>query len=108
MGVQIIQDDPHYLDLGVGLVHQPTHLVGEVNHGAALGDGHVPPAPQRLTGQEQVARALPAVLVVLAPASEALRAIVSRIEEHPHTAHPNWKWRLSIGTARVEHRRKNA
>ncbi len=53
MGVQIIQDNPHHLGIRVGLVHQPTHLMGEVLPGPALGDGHVPPTPQRLTGQEQ-------------------------------------------------------
>ena len=67
MGVQIIHDNSHYLDLRVSLIHQPTHLVGEVLAGPSLGDGHVPPTPQRFTGQEQVPGSLPPVLVVLAP-----------------------------------------
>ena len=45
--------------------HQPTHLMGEVLYGAPPGHRHVTPARQRLTGQEQVADALPPVLVVL-------------------------------------------
>ena len=66
MGVQIVQNHPHYLGLRVGLIRQPTHLLGEVLGGAPLGQRHVTPAGQRLTGQEQVAGSLPPVLVVLA------------------------------------------
>ena len=65
MSVQVVHDHPHDLGLRVSFVHQPTHLLGEVPHGAPLSDRHLPPAGQGLTGQEQVAGALPAVLVVL-------------------------------------------
>ena len=65
MSVQIVQDQPHHLGFRVGFIHQPAHLVGEVLHGAPLGDRHMPPAGQGLTGQKQVAGALPAILVVL-------------------------------------------
>ena len=34
VGVQIVQDHPDRLDLRVGLVHQPAHLMGEVLHRA--------------------------------------------------------------------------
>ena len=65
VSVQVVQDDPDHLDLRIGLVHQPSHLLGKVLHRAPLGHHHVPPAGLRLTGQEQVACALPPVLVVL-------------------------------------------
>ena len=67
MGVQIIECDPHHLGLWIGFIHQPTHLMGEVLYGAPLGHRRLPPARQRLTGQEQVARPLPPVLLVLTP-----------------------------------------
>ena len=38
--VQIIQDNPHHLGLRtnlIGVIHQPTYLVGEVLLGSALG-----------------------------------------------------------------------
>ena len=73
VGVQIVQDHPDRLDLRVGLVHQPAHLMGEVLHRAAPGHRHMPPACQRLASQEQVARTLPAVLVVLTPWPSRLR-----------------------------------
>ena len=63
--VQVVHDHPHHRGLRVSFVHQPTHLMGEVLHGAPLGHRHMTPARQRLTGQEQVADALPPVLVVL-------------------------------------------
>ena len=67
VGVQVVQDHSDYGYLGVRFIHQPAHLVGEVLHGAPLRNRHVPPAGQGLTGQEQVAGARPAVLVVLPP-----------------------------------------
>ena len=55
----VVHDHPHHRSLRVSFVHQPTHLMGEVLHGAPLGHRHMTPARQRLTGQEQVADALP-------------------------------------------------
>ena len=65
--VQVVHDHPHHRGLRVSFVHQPTHLMGEVLHRAPLGHRHMTPARQRLTGQEQVADALPPVFVVLSP-----------------------------------------
>ena len=48
MGVQVVQDDPHHIGLGIGFVHQPLHLLGEVHERAPVGDGDVPPATVRL------------------------------------------------------------
>ncbi len=73
MSVQVIQNNSHHRGLRVGLIHQPTHLTGEVLLGPPLGDGHVSPALQRLAGQEQVPGALPSVLVVLSPRLSRLR-----------------------------------
>ena len=57
--------------MGVGGVHQPAHLAGEVRHGASFGDGVIgqgahAPAGQGFAGQEDVAGASAAVLIVLA------------------------------------------
>ena len=40
-GVQVVEYQPDHRDVGVGIVHQPLHLMGEVLHGALLGNGHV-------------------------------------------------------------------
>ena len=56
MRVQIVENQPNHRDIGVGLIHQPPHLLSEVLHGALPGYRHVAPAPARLTGEEQVAR----------------------------------------------------
>jgi len=72
MRVQVVHDDTYHRDLGVGLVHQPSHLFSEVLSRPSLGDGYMPPAPQGLTGQKQVAGALPSVLVILAAYSSRL------------------------------------
>ena len=64
MGVQIVQDYSDHRDVGICLVHQPSHPVGEVHHGAALGDGHVAPTRTGFTEQEEVASALTPVFVV--------------------------------------------
>ena len=65
VGVQVVQDQANHRDLRVSLVHQPAHLVGEVLGGAPLRHCHVAPARPGLAEQEQVAGALPPVLVVL-------------------------------------------
>ncbi len=57
--VQVVHDHPNHRCIRISFVHQPTHLTGEVFRGAPLGHRHLPPARQRLTGQEQVADALP-------------------------------------------------
>ena len=35
MRVQIVENQPNHRDIGVGLIHQPPHLLSEVLHGAA-------------------------------------------------------------------------
>ena len=67
MGVQIIQNHPDHRDIGIGLIHQPAHLMPEVLGGAPLGNRHVPPAGQGLAGHGQIPGSLPPVLVVLTP-----------------------------------------
>ena len=44
MGVQIVQDHPDHFGLGVGLLRQPAHLMGEVHLGAPLRYLHMAPA----------------------------------------------------------------
>ena len=72
VGVQIVEDHADHGRVGIRCVNQPLHLVGEVLHGAALGDSHMAPASQWLAEQEEVAGAALAVLVVLAPRSSRL------------------------------------
>ena len=67
MRVQIVENQPNHRDIGVGLIHQPPHLVSEVLFGALFRYFCVPPACQGFAGQEQVPGALPPVLVVLTP-----------------------------------------
>ena len=66
VGVQVVQNQPDYRNVGIGLIHQPPHLVGEVLLGAPLRDFHVSPPCFGLAGQEQVAGPFPPVLVILA------------------------------------------
>ena len=73
MGVQIVQDHSNHLGLRVDLLHQPAHLMGEVHLGAPLRHRHMPPAGQRLAGQEQVPGPSPDVLVVLPLGTPRLR-----------------------------------
>ena len=79
VGVQIVQDDPDHGGVGIGCVHQPAHLVGEVLHGAAFGDGDVAPASPGFAEQEEVAGAAPAVLVVPVSTGQALASGSSRL-----------------------------
>ena len=72
VGVQVVKDHADHWGGGIGHIHQPLHLVSEVLHGAAFGDGYVAPAGQGFTGQEEIAGAAPTVLVVLAPRSPRL------------------------------------
>ncbi len=65
--VQIVQNHPHHRGIGVSLIHQPAHPVGEVLPGAPFRDRHVSPARQGLAGQEDVARTGAAILVILTP-----------------------------------------
>ncbi len=43
VSVKVVQNHPHLLGFGVVLVNQPSHLLGEVNRGAPLGDLNVTP-----------------------------------------------------------------
>ncbi len=74
------------------LIHQPTHLVGEVLPCPALGDGHLPPAPQRLTGQKQVARTLPAGVAIggerLLPSDPNSRSTYAYMAQRPLALNP--------------------
>ena len=67
VGIEIVQHQADHRDIGVGLVYQPAHLMGDVLGGAPLGHFHVPPPGQGFAEQEQVAGALPPLLVVLPP-----------------------------------------
>ena len=67
VGVQIVQYHSNHRSIGVGHVNQPAHLVGEVRHGASFRDRHVAPASQGFAGQEQIAGAGAAILIVLPP-----------------------------------------
>ena len=57
VSVQVVEDHANHWGVGIGHVHQPLHLVGEVVNSAPLGAGHLSPARQGLAGQEEVAGA---------------------------------------------------
>lgn len=59
------EDYANHGRVGIGPVHQPAHLAGEVPHGAALRDGHVAPAGQGFAGQEEIAGAGTPILISL-------------------------------------------
>ena len=64
VGIQVVQHHTNLLRLGVGLVRQPPHLVGEVPHPTSLGDRHMAPTPQWLAEHEQITGAVAPVLIV--------------------------------------------
>ena len=72
MGVEVIQHHSDLLCFGVSFINQPPHLMGEVNHGAAFGHVHVPPARQGLAEQEQVAGPITFIFIVKSPWSSRL------------------------------------
>ena len=39
VGVQIVKNHPYHWSVGIGYIHQPLHLVGEVLQGTAFSDG---------------------------------------------------------------------
>src|SRR3990172_5310319 len=57
---------PHPVRLGIAFIHQPLHLLGEVQQGATFGDGDVPPTTLRLEEHKQIAGAVALVLVIVA------------------------------------------
>ena len=67
VGVQVVQNHPGHRDAGIGLVHQPSHLMGKVLHGAPLCYRHMAPAPAGFAGEKQVAGPIPQAFVVLTP-----------------------------------------
>ena len=50
MGVEVVENHPDHWDIGISFIHQPAHLMGEVPGGAPLGNRHMPPACQGLSG----------------------------------------------------------
>ena len=45
MGVQIVESQSNYRNIGIGVIHQSPHPVGKVLHGAPLCYRHMAPAP---------------------------------------------------------------
>ena len=66
MGVEVVEDHPHLLGLGVMLVHQPPHSQGEIHRRASIGDVQVSPSSLGLEEREDVDHTLALVLVVVA------------------------------------------
>ena len=67
MGIEVVENHPDHRHIGVGLIHQPAHLMGEVPSGAPLRYRHMPAARQGLDEMEQVAGALAPVFEILPP-----------------------------------------
>ena len=66
VGVEVVHYHTDTFRMGIVHVDQLLHLGREVQLGAPLGYRHLAPASQRLDGDEDVRRALPPVLVVMA------------------------------------------
>ena len=50
VSVQIVEDHADHWGMGIGHIHHPAHLVGEVLHSTSFRDGQVAPAGQGLAG----------------------------------------------------------
>src|SRR5919106_5159941 len=66
MGVEIIQDYPNHLRVGITVVDQPPHLVREVMHGALHSHLDMPPAGLRLAHEKQITGSIALILIVIA------------------------------------------
>ena len=64
--VQIVQNCSDHWHAGLGLVHQPSHPVGEGMDGTLPCDRHMAPASLGVTGEEQVAGSASHILVAQA------------------------------------------
>ncbi len=65
MGIEIVHD--HHSGFGIWEmnVHQITHTMGPINHGASVGDFDMPPGFQRGKEHEQVAGSVAFIFVVI-------------------------------------------
>src|SRR6185369_6137063 len=64
--IEIVQDYPDHLGLGVALIDQPLHLVSEVLHGTLCRYRHVPPPRLGLTEEKEIAGAVAFVFIIIA------------------------------------------
>lgn len=78
MCVEVVQDQLNDLRLRVTIIHQPLHLMGEIQRGASLGHFDVSPSGLRLDEQKEVARAIALVLVI-----KTLRMTGQGRQRHP-------------------------
>ncbi len=86
-GIEVVQHNSYHRRIRVSLVCQPAHLLGEALGGAPLRYRHMPSARQWLAEEEQVAGALPPVLVILPPGFPGLR------RKGQHGRRPATGWR---------------
>src|SRR5262245_43014365 len=66
MRIEIVQHDPNHAGFWVAFVHQPLHLVGEVDPRTLLRHMHMAPAGLRFHEEKKVARAVALVFVITA------------------------------------------
>lgn len=64
MGVQVVHDQHDALGVGIVHVDQLLNEVRPILLGAPLGDLSLTPTAQRLAGDEDIARAVPLVVVI--------------------------------------------
>ncbi len=62
MCVEIIERHTHEFGVRVTLVHQPFHLVCEIDHRPSVGHGDVPPARLRFDEEKEMTVPLPSYL----------------------------------------------
>src|SRR5258708_26919297 len=66
MGREVVEHDADALGLGIVKIDEITHAFGEVAGGAAVGDLDRAPGLVRIEEDEQVSRAIAAILAVVA------------------------------------------
>ena len=63
MGVEVIQDQDHFVGMGITYFQQVLDDSGEIHGGASIGHGDVPLSGEGFNGHEQIG-CLPFVLIV--------------------------------------------
>src|SRR3981081_2596563 len=66
MGVEIIQDDPNQVGIGIAFIDQPFHLVSKVVHGALRRHHDMAPARLRFAKQKEIAGPVALIFIVVA------------------------------------------